>query len=150
MVRRMWTGWWLVLLAGTASALRAQTPTQSQASPGPGVELKENTPNPFFPSTTIPFTIAPEVCSKGHQPMVSLKVYNVLVQVVAIPVLPGDPPVMLDGIRLRCGEYRASWDGKYLDGQREVTPGVYYSQLTVDGQRFTRKMIVQRRVTSEK
>jgi hypothetical protein len=146
----MWTGWWLVLLAGTASALRAQTPTQSQASPGPGVELKENTPNPFFPSTTIPFTIAPEVCSKGHQPMVSLKVYNVLVQVVAIPVLPGDPPVMLDGIRLRCGEYRASWDGKYLDGQREVTPGVYYSQLTVDGQRFTRKMIVQRRVTSEK
>jgi hypothetical protein len=57
---------------------------------------------------------------------------------------------MLDGIRLRCGEYRASWDGKYLDGQREVTPGVYYFQLTVDGQRFTRKMIVQRRVTSEK
>jgi hypothetical protein len=153
MFRRARTGWWLALLAGTVSApVRAQTPVQPQQQPAPGpkIELKENTPNPFFPSTTIPFTIAPEVCSRGHVPVVSLKVYNVLVQVVAIPVLPGDPPVPVDSLRLRCGDYRAMWDGKYLDGQHEVTPGVYYSQLTVDGQRFTRKMIVQRRVTSER
>src|SRR3712207_8103921 len=44
-------------------------------------------PNPFFPATTIPFSISQEVCARGHQPVVSLKVYNVLVQVVAIPVL---------------------------------------------------------------
>ena len=55
----------------------------------------------------------------------------------------------LDSLRLRCGEYRAYWDGKYLDGQREATPGVYYYQLTVDGERYTRKMIAQKRVTSQ-
>ena len=46
-------------------------------------------------------------------------------------------------------EYRAFWDGKYLDGRGEATPGVYYYQLTVDGERFTRKMIAQKKVTSQ-
>ena len=31
----------------------------------------------------------------------------------------------------------------------EATPGVYYYQLTVDGERFTRKMIAQKKVTSQ-
>nr|MBA2460027.1 T9SS type A sorting domain-containing protein [Gemmatimonadales bacterium] len=117
--------------------------------PPPRVELKENYPNPFFPATTIPFTISREVCARGHQPVVSLRVYNVLVQVVAIPVLANGSAERVDSLRLRCGEYRAHWDGKYLDGRREATPGVYYYQLTVDGERFTRKMIAQRKVTSQ-
>jgi hypothetical protein len=120
----------------------------------PRVELKENYPNPFFPTTTIPFVISQEVCARGHQPVVSLKVYNVLVQVVAIPVLNAGAASRpagerLDSLRLRCGEYRAYWDGKYLDGRGEATPGVYYYQLTVDGERFTRKMIAQKKVTSQ-
>jgi hypothetical protein len=86
---------------------------------------------------------------------VSLKIYNVLVQVVAIPVLTsGAGPraagaERLDSLRRRCGEHHAYWDGKYLDGEGEATPGVYYYQLTVDGERFTRKMIAQRKVTSQ-
>jgi hypothetical protein len=114
----------------------------------PRVELKENYPNPFFPATTIPFTINSEVCARGHQPVVSLKVYNVLVQVVAIPTLGVGLSERVDSLRLRCGEYRAFWDGKYLDGKREAITGVYYYQLTVDGERFTRKMIAQRKVIS--
>jgi hypothetical protein len=55
----------------------------------------------------------------------------------------------LDSLALKCGEYHAYWDGKYLDGKREATPGVYYYQLTVDGERYTRKMIAQRKVTSQ-
>ena len=84
-----------------------------------------------------------------------MKVAEVLVQVVAIPVLAngGGPRVAgaerLDSLRLRCGEYHAFWDGKYLDGRGEATPGVYYYQLTVDGERFTRKMIAQKKVTSQ-
>ena len=111
----------------------------------PRVELKENYPNPFFPTTTIPFALSQEVCSRGHQPVVSLKIYNVLVQVVAIPVLAAGSDERVDSLRLRCGKYRSYWDGKYLDGKAEATPGVYYYQLTVDGERFTRKMIVQRK-----
>ena len=131
------------------------TPVGAQANVAPHrVELMENYPNPFFPTTTIPFSISEEVCSRGHQPVVSLRIYNVLVQVVAIPVLTdgaGARPAAterLDSLRLRCGEYHAYWDGKYLNGRGEATPGVYYYQLTVDGERFTRKMIAQRRVTS--
>ena len=144
MVRVAWPGWLLGLLAGVGP------PGAAQANlPPPRVELKENYPNPFFPATTIPFTISPEVCAGGHQPVVSLKIYNVLVQVVAIPVLANGSAERLDSLRLRCGEYRVHWDGKYLDGRREATPGVYYYQLTVDGERFTRKMIAKPRVTSE-
>jgi hypothetical protein len=143
MVRMVRPGWWLGLLVGVGSPVAAQ----ANVSP-PRVELKENYPNPFFPATTIPFTIAPEVCSGGRQPVVSLKIYNVLVQVVAVPRL-GASSEQLDSLALKCGEYLAYWDGKYLDGKREATPGVYYYQLTVDGERYTRKMIAQRKVTSQ-
>jgi hypothetical protein len=143
MVRLAWPGWWLGLLVGVGSPVAAQ----ANVLP-PRVELKENYPNPFFPATTIPFEIAQKVCSGGHQPVVSLKIYNVLVQVVAIPVLANGAAERLDSLRLRCGEYHAYWDGRYLDGRGEATPGVYYYQLTVDGERYTRKMIAQKKVTS--
>jgi hypothetical protein len=143
MVRLVRPGWWLGLLVGVGSPVAAQ----ANVLP-PRVELKENYPNPFFPSTTIPFVIAPQVCSGGRLPVVSLKIYNVLVQVVAIPRLRGLPE-RLDSLALHCGEYLAYWDGKYLDGKREATPGVYYYQLSVDGERYTRKMIAQRKVTSQ-
>jgi hypothetical protein len=116
----------------------------------PRVELKENYPNPFFPATTIPFEISRQVCARGYQPVVSLKIYNVLVQVVAIPTLAVGSSERLDSLRLRCGEYRAFWDGHYMDGERKAVPGIYYYQLTVDGERFTRKMIAQRKVTSQR
>src|SRR6476646_4473441 len=98
MVRLAWPGWWLGLLVGVGTPVAAQ----ANVVP-PRIELKENYPNPFFPTTTIPFVI--------------LKIYNVLVQVVAIPVLNsgGGPrvggPERLDSLRLRCGEYHAFWDG---------------------------------------
>jgi hypothetical protein len=150
MVRLVWPGWWLGLLMGVGTPVAAQ----ANVTP-PRIELRENYPNPFFPTTTIPFAISQEVCSGGHQPVVSLRIYNVLVQVVAIPVLTGGSGSRtlagepLDSLRLRCGEYAAYWDGKYLRGTGEATPGVYYYQLTVDGERFTRKMIAQKKVTSQ-
>ncbi len=138
MVRLGWPGWLigLLLISGRAAA---QDP-----APALRVELGENIPNPFFPATSIPFVIHPEVCTRGHDPLVSLKIYNVLAQVIAIPVLQGQPNEVLDQIRLKCGSYVAVWDGKLLDGRSEVTPGIYYYQLMVDGQRFTRKMIARR------
>lgn len=148
MVRWAWAGW-LGLLVGVGTPVAAQ----ANVDP-PRVELKENYPNPFFPTTTIPFLISQDVCAKGHQPVVSLKIYNVLVQVVGIPVLTNASGSRtggerLDSLRLRCGEYHAFWDGKYLDGRGEATPGIYYYQLTVDGERFTRKMVAQKNVTSQ-
>ena len=92
---------------------------------------------------------------EGHQPVVSLKIYNVLVQVVAIPVLTNGAGA---GRRARSGWTACDSDavstarsgtGSISMGEREATPGVYYYQLTVDGERFTRKMIAQKKVTSQ-
>lgn len=131
----------LVLALTLAGAPRA---TAQQPAPPVRVELRENVPNPVTSSTTIAFEILPEVCARNHVPTVSLNIYNVLVQVVAIPMLEGPTPVPLRNLKLGCGEHRAYWDGRQLDGSPAVT-GVYYYQLTVDGERFTRKLIVQRR-----
>lgn len=138
MVRVRWPA--LVLALALAAVGRAP----AQEAPPVRVELRENVPNPVTSSTTIRFEILPEVCARNHVPTVSLSIYNVLVQVVAVPVLEGASPVPLRNLRLGCGTHQATWDGMQLDG-KPATTGVYYYQLTVDGERFTRKLIVQRR-----
>ncbi len=127
--------WWLGWMV-------AQAPRSDQA-PVPRVELGETVPDPVTAATTISFDILPEVCSRGHVPTVSLRIYNVLVQVVATPVLEGQATALVNQ-KLACGPHRAQWDGRVVGG-RVATPGVYYYQLTVDGYRFTRKLIVPRR-----
>jgi hypothetical protein len=131
-------GWVLAMLLGLAGLASAQ-----ERGPPP-VELRENYPNPFFPSTTIPFVLKPELCERGHQPLVSLKIYNVLAQVVAVPILLNSNSEPLEGLRLRCGTHAAYWDGKVRGSNRELTPGVYYAHLVVDGGRYTLKMIASR------
>ncbi len=139
MAGRAWTGLLLGLMAGLAAPAAAQAPT----SP-PVFELGDNFPNPFFPATSIPFVLTPEACTDGHIPLVTLEIYNVLVQVVAVPELQTGGRERVRGLRLRCGSYVAYWSGRYLDDEREVTPGVYYYRLTVDGQSQVKKMIVRK------
>jgi hypothetical protein len=124
--------------------LSGPAPASAQERPPPKAELRENQPNPFFPATTIPFFINPNVCERGHEPLVSLKIYNVLAQQVAIPILLNANGERLDSLHLRCGLQEAYWDGRIQRGNRELTPGVYYAQLTVDNERFTLKMIARR------
>lgn len=114
--------------------------------PPPAVELKQNYPNPFNPATTIPFTLGAQLFAGGHQPKVSLWIYNVLAQPVAIPILQGSGEE-LDNLELTCASasactYSAYWDGKILRSNREAASGVYLYQLVVDGRRFTRKMVI--------
>ena len=132
----------LLLLLGVGPPLAAQP--NRPPPPPPTAPLGAHTPNPFFPATLIPFSIRPEECTDGQQPLVSLKVYNVLVQMVAVPVLQSGKGEVLENIRIPCGSHVALWDGRTRDGRTEPAPGVYYYQLTVDGVRYTRKMIVRR------
>ena len=133
-----WPGLVLALLIGAADTATAQE------RPPPQVELRDNYPNPFFPSTTIPFVLSPALCEGGHQPLVSLKLYNVLAQMVAIPILLNSNGERIDNLRLRCGAHEAFWDGRMMNRTRELSPGIYYAQLTVDGQRYTLKMIARK------
>lgn len=149
MVRLVWPGWWLgVLLVASIDPVHAQGNDPGQKPQL--VELGDHYPNPSPPAAVIPFTISPEVCRNGHQPTVTLRIYNVLAQVVAVPVLLGPPTERLEKLRLPCGEFRATWDGRIQNGQREAPPGIYYNQLTVDGLRFTRKMVVPQPGKSER
>jgi hypothetical protein len=121
-----------------------------QTPPPPLVELKQNYPNPFNPATTIPFTLNGDLFANGHRPRVSLKIYNVLAQLVAVPILQGTGQPLTD-LELTCGTvgsspcaFTAYWDGMVLTSQTEVASGVYIYQLVVDGRRFTKKMIVMK------
>lgn len=139
---------WAVLVGGL-SVVAGVDGVLGQASPPPQVELKQNYPNPFNPATTIPFTLNGELFANGHRPKVSLKIYNVLAQLVATPILQGTGEDLND-LELTCATpstgctFNAYWDGKVLRTDKEAASGVYIYQLVVDGKRFTKKMIVMK------
>jgi hypothetical protein len=129
----------LGLLAAASSPALAQGTQQADR-----VELRQNYPNPFNPETTIPFKLPESLFSGGKKPVVSLRVYNVLAQLVAVPILQGSGEP-LDNLQLDwngTGEYSAYWDGKVLNSDREAASGVYVYQLVVNGERHTGKMTI--------
>ena len=86
--------------------------------------LGANYPNPFNPSTTIPFSLARE----GH---VTLRIYDVTGRVVA---------TLVDGVQ-PTGTHEERWDG-HADSGATVSSGVYFARLDGDGIRRTRKMVL--------
>lgn len=128
----------LLLAVVMVPSASAQRPGQMAA-----VTLEEPRPNPVFPAALVPFTLQSEICRDGGQPVVSLKVYNVLAQPVATLRLRGRQGEVLGERPLRCGAHVATWDGTIAEGTRVAPPGIYYVQLNVVGQRAaTRRLIV--------
>ena len=94
------------------------------------VRLYQNHPNPFNPSTTIPFTI-PGGLSSRHT--VHLAVYDVsgaLVRTLASGAFAG-------------GRHEARWDGRNERGE-QVASGIYFARLAAGGTNATRKLILLR------
>jgi len=113
-------------------------------NPPPTVEAQQSR---FSPVTTIPFKLSGELFLKGHRPVVSLRIYNVLAQLVAIPVLRGSGKA-LDSLALSCPTqfgcaYSAYWDGFVANTGKPAASGVYIYQLVVDGQRVTKKIVLK-------
>ena len=122
---------WAVGVLGLFLVLSAPAHAQDR---GRAVELEQNSPNPFNPETTIPFTLSEELWESDN-PVVSLRIYNVLAQLVAVPVLQRTGE-KLQNIGLDwngTGRYEAYWDGKVLDTGREAASGVYVYQIIVNG-----------------
>jgi len=88
--------------------------------------LRQNFPNPFNPSTEIKYFI-------GGRSNLTLKIYNVLGQVVA---------TLADGT-FDAGEYTAVWDGKNDVGM-PVGSGVYFYRLETETFKESRKMLLLR------
>lgn len=140
----------IALFCSSSSEAGAQggQPSRDQAS---GSVLGQNYPNPFDRETTIPFALGggAECADPGKQYRVSLKIYNMLAQLVAIPVLSGGSAGAGSGVPLReltlsCGNYTAFWDGTLAGVGRQAAPGIYLYRLEVDGRPLMRKMIVIR------
>jgi hypothetical protein len=140
--------WAMVGLGLLAVGVGARPASGQQATPPATVQLKQNYPNPFNPATTIPFSLGADLFTGGHRPKVSLKIYNVLAQLVAVPILQGTGEP-LDNVELSCVtpgacDFSAYWDGNVLNSSQQAASGIYIYQLVVDGRRFTKKMIIMK------
>jgi len=109
--------------------------------------LEEARPNPFRFSTRIPFVLGDSVASDSVSAVVSIRIFNLLHQVVAIPVVVDHPKaagLRLDHVRyLSAGRHEAFWDGTDERGRR-VASGPYFVQLIVEGRSAVKKLIVSR------
>jgi hypothetical protein len=128
-----------------AHGLSAQEAGTAGARQGSGFQLEQNYPNPFNPETRIPFVLGEELFAEGRPVVVSLRIFNLLQQVVASPMALGHPAG--EGVQVlqleynQPGRYEAFWDGFDTSG-RQVASGIYFMQLTVNGVSKTRKMYV--------
>jgi hypothetical protein len=137
-----WAGPALVLALGAFTPKMSLGQQDTQPTVRKLATLGQNYPNPFRPATSIPFTI--DDCNgEGGQRTVSLRIYNVLAQLVSVPELKGAGRPLLN-MKLSCGEYLGYWDGRVIKGGRQAAAGVYLYELVVDGQRTSRKMFVAR------
>jgi len=148
---------WGALLVLALSAFMPSHLTAQGSSPQPGraqgagLELGQNYPNPVLSETRIPFTIgdAPGCSDSNRLYRVSLRIYNVLAQPVAVPVLQGGTGNVaggeaIDRLMLTCSQYIAYWDKKDLRTGQDVAPGVYLFRLEVDGKAVVKKMLVSK------
>lgn len=137
---------WLALavvltLALMPRVVSAQSTTTAQGS-GAG-KLRQNYPNPFNPETHGDFQIgdAP-ACTDGTKThRVTIRILNILLQVVAVPTLQGSAGNVVGGVTplenvlLPCGQYTWYWNGFYRNTSQEAASGVYLVMLEVDGRR---------------
>jgi hypothetical protein len=102
-------------------------PTDVAADAAPmGFEILPAYPNPFNPSTTIPFTLA-------GQGRVTVGIYNVLGQHVA---------TLVDGV-MPAGSFSAVWDSTTDSGER-VTSGVYIVHLQTAEHTVSSKLLLMK------
>lgn len=132
----------------TKAAAQGFNPQTGQSGAGTG--LGQNYPNPFGIDTRVPFTVGdfPTCSDPGRQYRVSLRIYNLLAQVVSVPVLQSGGSAAggesLDNVMLSCGDYVAYWDGAYLNTSQAAPSGVYLYRLEIDGRQAVKRMFKSR------
>jgi hypothetical protein len=92
--------------------------------------LEQNFPNPFNPSTSIQYAIPQN--ARGERQEVSLKVYDVLGNEIAILVNEEKP----------AGSYEVEFQSTV--GSQQLASGVYYYQLRAGDYLETKKMILMK------
>ena len=153
-MKHLWRALFLVLVLGAFMPSRSAaqgSATQTGGGQGAGLQqLGQNSPNPGNQDTRIPFVVgdAQGCTDSGRQYRVSLRIYNLLAQQVAVPVLQGGGSVAggeaVENQLLTCGQYQAYWNGKNSQTGDDVASGIYLYRLEIDGKPFVKKMIVRK------
>ncbi|MCU0625366.1 MAG: hypothetical protein MUF21_02615 [Gemmatimonadaceae bacterium] len=151
---------WKAWLLATFVAVAWPSLGSAQAPSGPqppvklkpdGFELGQNTPNPTAGEARFPFLVGdPPTCRDPRRSYrVTLRLYNLLAQEVAVPLLLGpngeqEGARRLENLTLTCRQYVAWWDGKVSASQRDAPDGIYLYRLEVNGRAVVKKMVVRR------
>jgi hypothetical protein len=142
----------LVRVPGASEVLAQQTDTTVAAqdtarAEAHGGSLEQNYPNPFRRDTRIPLVLGADLFEDGRPVVVSVRIYNVLRQVVAVPTALDHPfSSGQPALELRYdapGRYLLYWDGSDREGRR-VPSGIYFCEMIAAGSRDVRKMMVTR------
>ncbi len=142
---RRWIGVGVILLLGFG-VFTSRGEAQGNSGGRGGSRLEQNYPNPFNPETWTPFTLVAEDFRDGKPVLVTIRIYNVLRQLVAIPTAlnyPGGNNAAIENLQYPApGRYIAYWDGRDKNG-RSIASGLYIAQLEINGRRVgTLKMTV--------
>ncbi len=137
-MRYRWSA--LVVLALVFMPRVGSAQSQSAAPKQTEIRQRQNYPNPFNPETWGTFGVEGTQCAdRGGQHRVSVRIYNILMQVVAVPQLQGGTGGVAGGqpfekLLLPCGQYTWYWNGFYATG-KEAPSGVYIVIVDVDGRK---------------
>jgi hypothetical protein len=137
------------LVAGAVLVLVSQLaffPAEAQESGGERVKSRivEIQTTPYSASVVIPFTLIEADFDGGRPVIVTIRVRNLLGQLVAVPIAMRHPEgaVAVDELEYTTpGPREAYWHGLDQSGQR-VAAGVYLLELVVNGERAPPQRIV--------
>jgi len=134
----------LIMSVPAFASVSAQVVGETTQESG-GFTLEQNYPNPFNPETRIPFVLHEELFADGRPIVVSMRIFNLIRQPVAVPQAlnhPAGQGALLVQLEYdRSGRHEAYWDGRDFAGAT-VASGVYWVQLTVNGVSKAKKIIV--------
>lgn len=132
---------------GQQTDTTAAFPQDTASSEVRGVALEQNFPNPFRRDTRIPFVLGADLFEDGRPVVVSVRIFNVLRQLVTVPTALDHPSAAGQPARElrydRPGEYLLYWDGTDQSGRR-VNSGIYFVQITAGRSQALLKIVVSR------
>ncbi len=111
------------------------------------MRLEPNYPNPFTRETRIPFVLGADLFENGNPVVVTVRIYNLLRQLIAVPTAIDHPTAAGQPVQELTyeapGRYEVYWDGTDRSGRR-VPSGIYFCEIIANRSRDVSRMAVTR------